>query len=112
MSKKYTLTRKNSVVGPIDPKTKKAKYSHNRGDVIDESEYKELVKRHQDQFEAGVKELNKKASGKDVAQNEAIEELTERVERLEALVDSLAENLSKPETESKDEDKGDKKPKK
>lgn len=86
MSKKYTLTRKNSVVGPIDPKTKKAKYSHNRGDVIDESEYKELVKRHQDQFEAGVKELNKKASGKDLAQNQAIEDLTERVEKLEALV--------------------------
>jgi len=88
----YTLTRRGSITGPIDEKTKKPSYHYDRGDVISEEQHKELIARHKDQFELGAKDLNKSKDPKTKAQDQVIAELIERVEALEQV---LAEPVAK-----------------
>ena len=88
----YTLTRRGSITGPIDERTKKPSYHYDRGDVISEAQYKELIARHKDQFELGAKDLNKSKNPKQKAQDQVIADLVERVEALEQV---LAEPVAK-----------------
>lgn len=86
---KYTLTRKGAVIGPD--------YHHNRGDVISQKQYDALIPRHKDQFEEGAVDIFRKQTPKEKAATKTIEELTSRIEALEAVV--FAANTQETEKE-------------
>lgn len=73
-SKKYTLTKKNSVKGKD--------YYHQKGDVISEADYKKLAKRHQEYFEEGAKTLQKETPT-DQDQNERIDAIEARLDAID-----------------------------
>ncbi len=96
-SKKYTLTRKNSVTGPVDNP-----YNYTKGDVIDQKKYDKLVERHKDQFEEGAKDILKpNESPADKLQNKRLAEFDERISALEEKVGI------KPEADDSEKDDSD-----
>lgn len=85
--KKYTLTQKRSVRGPVEDG--KAAYVYEKGDIIDQKKFNALTKRHKQQFEEGAIDLMAKSTPKAAEQDSVIADLTQRVADLELAVNGL-----------------------